>query len=184
MLKFNARGNFSDLIRRRMKSKFIRTIFYRESDGMMYHLHEVGTRKSYANCIYMETFESDRLLESPAYWVNNMFNGCLNLKSVTLTNPGKFGHYLFTGTPSLEYVCVGSIGHPYISGGYFQNTSTWYNSRAVGSPVGLRVDLYVDEESFTYWDKPWANSTVAADTKIYYYSSNTGEYLRGVNVDE
>ena len=160
--------------------------YYRESDGMAYkkfHVYSGTNSKSFANCTYMETFEATECVyTNPGKSTVDMFDNCISLKSIKLNKSNSFGHYVFAGCNNVEFIQLGSVGYPFAGNpsSYFRrNTGTIGNK--VGTEAGLTMHIYVDENSYTYWTNPFSKG-IYSTTKVYYYSSNTGEYLQGVNV--
>lgn len=98
---------------------------YTSSKGTQYRKYEVwtsnrtpGTR--YQDCENMETLECPNFtLSNPYNTTGSMLAGCKNLKSIKMPLAQTAGHYVFSNLPSLEYLELGSIGHPFIGGRLF-----------------------------------------------------------------
>lgn len=167
----------NDMVRRRMMMQKAteENPEYVNEAGTVYHKYEVyegtdGNIIQYQNCPYMESFEAPNCIVTfpTNYPKEGSFKGCPSLKSIKFPLASKFGHYSFEGVPSLEYLELGSIGNPFIGGGYFRR-----NPRTVGTDAGLTLVAYRESYSAT----AGFMSTVASNTTVIIRSSETGEII-------
>ena len=143
--------------------------------GTVYHKYEVYEGKQstskYRNCEYMETFEAPNCVYSfPNNWSVEILSGCNNLRSIKMPVAHSFGHYVFSGLPKLEYLELGSIGHPFLNGGYFRDDN---GVLTIGSDAGLTLVAYMDSYSAT----AGFMNTVADNTTIIIRNATTGEIM-------
>lgn len=148
---------------------------YVNDSGTVYHKYEVYEGKQstskYRNCEHMETFEAPNCVYSSPYnSIERMLSGCNNLRSIKMPVAHNFAHYVFSGLPKLEYLELGSIGHPFSGGGYFRNDDRVYT---IGTDAGLTLVAYRD----SYSETAGFMNTVADNTTIIIRNATTGEIM-------
>lgn len=148
---------------------------YVNDSGTVYHKYEVyegeQSTSKYRNCEHMESFEAPNCVYSSPYnSTEKMLTGCNNLRSIKMPVAHGFGHYVFSGLSKLEYLELGSIGHPFSNGGYFRNDN---GVRTIGSDAGLTIVAYRDSYNAT----AGFMNTVADNTIIIIRSATTGEII-------